>query len=170
MFKALFMLACALVAPCAAAAQTPPAEMQRVAFLIGHWQGQGWIDGDDGRRQTFQQRERVEPRADGAALSIEGRGESDGVLVHSAFGVLAYDINAEIFRWFAVESAGDQVVTEAGVSERQLIWTLAAGPSLTLRYTIRIDERGRWFEIGERSNDGQSWQQFFEQTLEKCAD
>jgi len=168
MSKVLPLIAFTFAFTSIASAHAAPPEMQDVAWLIGHWRGQGWIDGDDGQRKTFTESERVEARADGAALSIDGRGQSEGAVVHSAFGVVAYDKNARLFRWVAVESTGDQVVTEAAVSEQRLVWTLAAGPSLTMRYTITLDERGRWFEIGERSSDGQHWQQFFEQTLERC--
>jgi hypothetical protein len=38
-------------------------------------------------------------------------------------------------------------------------------PGRSVRYTIRLDENGRWFEIGETSSDGSEWRKFFEMTL-----
>jgi hypothetical protein len=38
-------------------------------------------------------------------------------------------------------------------------------PGMRIRYTIRLDDKGRWFEIGERSTDGATWTKFFEMTL-----
>lgn len=37
----------------------------------------------------------------------------------------------------------------------------------TIRYTIVLNDKGEWFEIGERSTDGVAWTKFFEMTLQK---
>ena len=34
-----------------------------------------------------------------------------------------------------------------------------------MRYTIRLDGQGRWHEVGERTTDGETREQFFEMTL-----
>jgi hypothetical protein len=36
-----------------------------------------------------------------------------------------------------------------------------------VRFTIKLDEKGRWFEVGEISQDGREWRIFFEMTLER---
>ena len=155
----------------AAAQDVPPAQMQDVAFLVGHWHGTGWII-VDGQRLTFEQTEIVEPRADGAVLSIDGLGKSadpnnPGTVIHSAFGMVSWDRAAEVFRWYAVESSGFQTATEAEVSNEQLVWRTPGEAGTAVRYTIRLNARGQWFEIGEREQVGCGWQKFFEMTLDR---
>jgi hypothetical protein len=36
-----------------------------------------------------------------------------------------------------------------------------------MRYTITLNDRGQWFEIGEISCDGKEWSKVFEMTLER---
>lgn len=169
----LWVLAAALVqipSPSLAQVSAPPDEMAQLAFLIGDWQGSGWILVSE-TRHSFTQTEHVEAHADGAILAIDGVGEStdaanSGTTIHRAYGTVSYDVNAGLFRWYSVESSGQQIITEANVSEQRLIWSAPAAGGGVDRYTITLDERGRWHEIGERSQDGCRWQQFFEMTLD----
>jgi hypothetical protein len=36
-----------------------------------------------------------------------------------------------------------------------------------VRFTIRGNAKGQWFEIGEMTHDGQTWRQFFEMTPDR---
>jgi hypothetical protein len=36
-----------------------------------------------------------------------------------------------------------------------------------MRYTIKHNEKDEWFEVGEMTQDGQTWRKFFEMTLER---
>jgi len=36
-----------------------------------------------------------------------------------------------------------------------------------MRYTMVLNEKGDWFEIGEMSQDRQTWRKFFEMSLQK---
>lgn len=174
--KLIIAVALCMGTPAALAAQAEPApvQMQQLQFLIGHWEGDGWRIAPDGARETFHETERVEARADGAALSIEGTGTTRAdpaaaeTVVHRAFGVVSFDRALQAFRWYAITSSGDHVDTRAQVGDHVLIWELAIAGAPTTRYTIRLDDRGRWFEIGEVSSDGASWQQVFEMTLAAC--
>lgn len=148
-----------------------PDEMAQLAFIIGDWRGTGWILVKD-TRHTFTQTEHVESHAGGAILTIDGVGESGdaadgGRLVHQAYGSVSYDVNAGIFRWYSVESSGVQIVTEAGVANERLTWSAPAEGGGVDRYTITRNASGQWFEVGERSQDGSCWQQFFEMTLDR---
>jgi hypothetical protein len=145
-------------------------EMERIGFLLGNWLGRGWIM-TDGSHRTFIQTEHVSRRAGGAVVVLDGSAKSTdssdyGQIVHRAFGVVSFDTAVGVFRWYAVRG-GQQVDTEAKIGDRQLIWSTPGPNGSSIRYTIRIDERGRWFEIGEYSSDGQIWTQVFETTLER---
>lgn len=160
------------------AAQTPPspelAEMKRLDFLVGQWQGEGWIVFGRGERHTFRQTENVQRKVDGAVLLIEGLGKSkdpdnSGAIIHSAFAVLSYDKDAKIFRWRAFRAGGSSIDTEAKVSENMLVWGFRDPRGGNMRFTITLNEKGQWFEIGEMSRDGQTWIKFFEMTLTRMA-
>ena len=162
------------VLPLAAAAQTPPspqaAEMKRLDFLVGRWQGEGWIVLGRGERYAFRQAENVQRKVDGAVLLIEGLGKSKdpvnaGAVVHNAFAVVSYDKRARAFRWYAIRANGDPVDTQLKVSENMLAWGMPHPSGGEIRFTIRLNEKGQWFEVGEFSRDGETWQKFFEMTL-----
>src|SRR5688572_20526028 len=61
-------------APAAIPAQKE--EMKKLDFLIGKWQGEGWVKMPGAERQTFTQTETVQKKLGGLALLIEGHGTS----------------------------------------------------------------------------------------------
>lgn len=163
------------VLPLASAAQTPlspqQAEMKKLDFLVGQWQGEGWIMLGPGQRHTFRQTENVQRKVDGTVLLIEGVGKSkdpknEGAIIHNAFAIITYDNSAKAFRWYAVRANADPVDTQLKVSEKTFIWGMT-NQGGEIRFTIKINEKGQWFEVGEFSRDGKTWQKFFEMTLER---
>jgi hypothetical protein len=125
-----------------------------------------------GERHTFRQTESVQRKVDGAVLLIEGLGKSKdpenaGATIHNAFAVMSYDKNAKAFRWYALRANGDPVDTQAKVSENMLVWGMRNPSGGEIRFTIKLNEKGRWFEVGEFSRDGKTWQKFFEMTLDR---
>jgi hypothetical protein len=59
------------------------------------------------------------------------------------------------------------VDAEATVGDKSLIWSFRDPRAGQIRFTIKLDEQGRWFEIGEISMDGKGWHKFFEMTLQR---
>lgn len=145
--------------------------MQRVAWMVGTWEGSGWMVTGPGGRKDFRGREVVEERLDGLLIVIEGThravgGERDGDTIHHAFAVLSWDPDTTryLFRsYLETGRAGDYA---GQVAEGAFIWGMNT-PRGKIRYTIRLDDRGHWVEIGERSADGTSWQQFFAMDLRR---
>src|SRR5262249_44461105 len=146
--------------------------MQKVAFLVGEWKGNGWMLMGPGRREEFTSKETVESRLDGLVLIIEGVHESSdpakkGAVVHHALAELSWDAKQGAYRFRSHLATGEESDFPGKVVEGAFIWTFPAGPGGTMRYTIKPDAQGRWNEIGERSADGQSWSQVFGMTLDK---
>lgn len=149
-------------------------EMKKLDFLVGQWQGEGWIMLGPNQRHTFRQTENVQRKVGGTVLLIEGLGKSmdtsnAGAIVHNAFAVLSYDKDAKVFRWRAFRADGSSIDTEAKVSENMLIWGFRDPRGGNIRFTIKLNEKGQWYEIGEMSRDGQTWLKFFEMTLNRVA-
>jgi hypothetical protein len=147
--------------------------MKKLDFLVGRWKGGGWMELAPGQRRAFRGTEVVSRKLDGLLLTIEGlhRGQvgdkEEAVVVHSAFTLVSYDNKARRYRFQAFTGRGDAEDAEAKVSERQLVWGLKAPGFGDVRYTIKVDDQGRWFEVGEVSRDGKTWRRFFEMTLQR---
>ena len=143
-------------------------EMAKLDWIVGRWKGSGWIQmGPQGRRE-FTQTETIESKLDGLVLVIEGLGKAkeNGSTVHTALAFASYDPRANKFRWHAFTPEG-QIETEAKVGANTLEWGFEIPQRGRMRYTITKNEKGEWFEIGEMSQDNQTWRKFFEMTLRK---
>jgi hypothetical protein len=167
-----------LSAPAFAAAQSAPPPstvpmqieaMKACSFLVGQWEGQGWMAFGPGDRRTFHQTEHVTSKLDGLLLQVEGLGKDDaGRTVHAALAILSYDPNEKRHRFKSYEHMGRSVDAAAECRDGKIAWILPAGPR-TIRYTITLDEKGQWYEIGEATTDGKTYQKFFEMTLDRVA-
>lgn len=154
-------------------AQTTNGELQKLDFLLGDWQGAGWIEMGPNQRHTFRQTEKIQLKAGGAVMQIEGLGlERVGekeVPIHQAFAIVSYDNAAKRYRFNAWRAGGGAIECEPEIGDKQLVWSFKDPRSeMQIRFTIKLDAAGRWVEIGEVSRDSQKWQQFFEMTLQKA--
>lgn len=165
-----------LALPVTLPAQQTPASTQREAmkkldYMIGQWKGTGWIEREGGR-QTFAGTETVQGKLGGLALLVEGNfkgkvsGKDEEVTVHETLAVLSYDEKAKSYRfrtYLANGSYGDQ---ELKLIEGGWQWGFQF-PGGHLRFITKLNEKDQWFEIGEISRDGKTWQKFFEMTLQR---
>ena len=157
--------------PAAEAAPAAPGAMAELAHWAGHWRGEGWIRMGPGEPVKIDSEERVESRLDGAALVIEGlhHAQADGRRVHHALALLSWDEEAETYR-FRTHVAGRGPGDFTGRMENgAFIWGgPMGGPAGAgeMRYTIHLED-GTWHEVGEFSRDGETWNHFFEMTLNK---
>jgi hypothetical protein len=143
-------------------------EMKKLDWWVGHWKGAGWIQMGPQGREEFTQTETIEAKLDGLVLIVEGVGKAkeNGATVHTALAFVSYDDHANKFRWHAFTPEG-QIDTEAKVGTNTLEWSLQIPQRGRMRYTITRNEKGEWFEIGEMSQEDQTWRKFFEMTLRK---
>jgi hypothetical protein len=171
------LLAGWLLQPSASGAQMPASasadSMKRVDFLVGTWKGESWIEYRPGERQTASMIETVESRLDGLVLTLEGVGRAEApgtggeAIVHHAFAVLSYDAGAGRYQMRAVRKGSGSVDANVRAGDGMLEWGFEHPQAGKIRYTIRLNEKGQWFEIGERSTDGTTWTKFFEMTLDR---
>lgn len=172
------LLAAAVLALAATAAVAQPPEppslepMQRLDFLIGTWEGEGWMEFQPGRRATFTSREVVEPRLGGRVLVVEGLhrapmpDQPEPVVVHHAMGVFSHDEEDgyRFHTWLANGHGGEHT---ARLDDGALIWGYDDPRRGEVRYTITLSEAGEWVEVGDASRDGETWHRFFEMRLAK---
>lgn len=144
------------------------AAMEKLAWLVGGWEGTGWTLLPSGERATFRQTETVEMRLDGRLMLIEGRGfdpAPGGPMVFNALAALSYSDAAGRyeFRSYAMGYAG--TFEGEALDDGVFRWTMRP-PGQIIRYTITRTPQGAWREVGERSVDGgAAWTLTHEMTL-----
>jgi hypothetical protein len=157
-----------------ALAQTPvPTEqleaISQLDWLVGTWKGDGWIEFRPGERHTFAQTEIVQKKAGDTVLTIEGHGVTGAAgtntTVLDAFTVVSYNPREKKYRWMSHTDKGYATDVELTVGKGTFQWAVKAGNFGTMRYTMTLNEKKQWSEIGEMSQDNQTWRKFFEMTL-----
>ena len=150
-------------------------EMKKVHWLVGKWEGEGWMMFGPEEKHTFSQTETVTSKLNGLLLAIEGLGiagtseEGGSKIIHNAFAVLSFDSANQRFVMRAHKADGAFTEADALVDDNgNFIWGFNHPYAGELRFTIRQNDKGQWYEIGEVSNDdGDSWFQNFELLLNK---
>lgn len=158
----------------AAFAQSPATESENplddLGFLVGNWQGSGWILNTNGKFPLIST-EIVQKKAGDRAILIEGlhreklAGDQMGEIVFEAIALVTYNSENAHFDWRSATDKGRGGNFKAQIiGKDSLLW----GLENNFRYIITLDEEGRWHEIGEFTRDnGNTWVQFFEMTLNK---
>ena len=170
----LFAFAVATSAPLAA--QMPDgsanrAAMEKIAFMIGTWKGDGWQMHGPGNRIDARMQETVTRGPGGAIFLVEGKGEAPGEgggpprVVHHAFGVISFDParNAYTLRSYLANGMSgdfDLVPIDGGV-----MWSREVQGG-KIRYTAKYSST-EWNEVGEFSRDGTAWTKILEIKLVK---
>lgn len=163
------------------AQQNPPTAesvemMKKLEFLAGHWTGGGWMMLGPGKKLNYTGTETVTLKLDGTVLVVEGlhrsvaEGGAPERVIHNALGVISFDTETKKFRLQSYLANGRSATAEVEVPEKNsIVWRLSIpGMAGTSRYTIRIDEKGDWHEIGEFSADGKTWRQFLEMRMHRA--
>ena len=145
-------------------------EMKKVQWLAGKWEGEGWMMFGPEEKHTFTQTETVTSKLNGLLLTIEGLGTVvESKIIHNAFAVLSFDSENQRFVMRAHKVDGAFTEADALVDDNgDFIWGFNHPYAGELRFTIRQNDKGQWYEIGEVSSDnGKSWFQNFEMLLNK---
>ncbi len=164
LFAVLHVLLLHSVAVAGPSNQDPMSPLQD---LVGSWQGSGWIRTQGGEVVQLRSQEVVEARLEGEALLVEGlhHDRATGEIVHHALGLLSWDMSEEAFR-FQTRVAGRSPGNFKGwMDGSTFVWGGPVGPG-EVRYRITVED-DRWQEVGLFSNDGESWDEFFEMSLER---
>lgn len=156
-----------------APASTSKADMKKLDYMIGQWKGGGWMEYAPGRRESFTGTETVESKLDGAVIQVEGLhhakqpGSDKEVVIHNALGILSYDERAKLYHFHAWLANGHYTEAEVNLIESGWQWGYRDPRGATVRFTIKLTEKGDWHEIGEVSIDGKTWRQFFEMNMRR---
>lgn len=144
-------------------------------WLVGDWEGEGWIRRGPGEPSTFTVHEHAEAALGDRLLVVEGIGraageaEDAGRIVHHAFGVLSWDADRGDYRFSTYRADDTGVDARATVEEGVVTWGFET-PNGQVRYRFRQTPEDAWHEAGEFSPDrGVTWIPFFEMTLHRVS-
>jgi hypothetical protein len=166
----LRLIGLATVCMATAVAQAPEAieRMKGLQFLAGKWTGSGWIMMGPGQRRTFTQTEDVQAKLGGLILTVEGMGRNDkGEVSHHAFAVISWDPEGKAYRFRSHDQHGRSLDAASSVEDGVFEWGAEMGPR-RIRYRIRLNAKGQWYEVGETAAAGGPWQKMFEMTLDRA--
>ena len=146
-------------------------KMKIFAAWEGHWQGEGSMQMGPGEPKKSKVDEHIIYKLDGMVLLVEGVGKTtDGTIVHQALGVISFDQNSNEYKfktYLRDGKAADAWLTP--MAENKFQWGLDIPGRGKIRYSINIDPvKKTWNEIGEFSQDGNTWMKFFEMNLTKA--
>lgn len=177
--KRLTLLLLMLVPAVPLSAQNPQSsqleEMKKLDFLIGEWKGEGWTEFIPGQRRTSPITEKAQWKLGGMILLMEGLGKTkvpgkaEEVVVHNALAVISYDAKAKLYRITSYLADGRSIDAEARFAAEGFQWGFQTPQGFSIRYTVKLTDKGEWFERGEMSQDGKSWRQFHEMTLQRVS-
>ncbi|MGZ5452344.1 MAG: hypothetical protein ACXW5U_31290 [Thermoanaerobaculia bacterium] len=149
-------------------------EMRKLDFLVGDWKGEASVSSGPGKGEQVLQTETVRTKLGGKALLIEGTGKkkfadgSAGDVVHDAVGMVWFDEAMKKYRFSAWTAARGYVDAWFEVEDNKAArWGFDTPDGGKVRFTIALDDEGRWREVGEYSPDGNRWFKTMEMKLTK---
>ncbi len=151
----------------------PLVAMEKLSFLVGEWEGEGWIQYEGSERIPFKATERVESRLGGLVLLLEGTrtghvpGREGEVTLLHAFGVLSFDGPGNRYLMRAIRQDGSHVDGFFEFDGDFVQWGYDDPQLGALRSTVRLNESGQWYGVGDISRDETNWHRLYEVTLNK---
>lgn len=175
MYKMIFLLSFFALSQLVTAQtdpSTPQKEMEKLQFMTGKWEGSGWMMGQDRQKHTFRQTEDIYLTGAGEVMVVHGLGKSTDAetgeekVVHNAVAIVTYNSGEEHydFNSYVVGRGGGKSIGKV-IKENHFEWYLDS-PNGQIRYTITLNDKGQWSEVGEIAM-GENWFPFFEMTLDK---
>jgi hypothetical protein len=146
-----------------------PNPLDRLTFMVGEWQGTGWMMTQTGKSYTDVW-ENVECKLDCHVFAVDGLGTmTDSItgattVTHDAFGVISYAPDADVFQIRAYKEDAVTVSNIDFIDDKIIRWGFET-PGGSVRFTTDFSIENTWSEIGEFSRDGTSWMQFLETRL-----
>lgn len=144
-------------------------EMKKLSYFVGNWEGEATYRRGQGQAESLIQKEHIEWKLDGVILSIEGIGRKDDAIQFNAYAVINFDPFRKVFKFKSYTKEG--MSTDAYfkvLKENSFEWGFDIPTGGKVKYTIHLDPSQKsWNEIGEYSQDGNSWFKTVELNLKK---
>ncbi len=167
LFATILFPLCALAQPNMKASDEHLAAIEKLSFLEGEWEGEGWSQMGP-QKSFFTIHETGTPKLNGSIFVFEGLGHDKNTknVIHNAFGIVAYDSQTGEYGMTAYRLDGGKVDADFAVMENGNIEWGFEVPQGKIKYIIENLD-GKWHENGFINMGGGREFQFFEMTLTK---
>lgn len=159
------------VAPTTLGIQDAPdkKQMEKLSFLVGKWEGEGWQNVGQGERVQFKGTEIVQMKLSGGALLIEGEffSKEDGKLIHQTLGVVTYRPSRSAFNLRAYLFNRPEADYKLEATEKGFTWSIELDHGAIIKYVMTLKDDGTWSEVGTYAMDGMEPVPILEMTLRK---
>jgi hypothetical protein len=140
-------------------------QISKLAFLVGNWEGNGWLIGRDRKKSEFSQTEKIKFKLDSSLILIEGLGRADGKVIHNALALITFNKEEKNYSFQSYLQNGRKGNFKGELIDNKFYWY----PNEMTRYIIWLNEKDQWYEKGEYNREG-NWFQFFEMTLNRTSE
>jgi len=141
--------------------------MKKLSFMIGTWEGTGWIQMGNASKETFGIHETIQEKLDGLVYLIEGHGTTEGTTTHKALAMISWNPEKGQYGFESHTFDGRSAQAVARLENRTFIWGFNTPNGGLIRYRMEFKTDHEWFETGAYSPDGETWYPFMEMTLNK---
>lgn len=168
--RAYLLILFLFVCPAAFAQQTDPLpmvqqKMQALKWLTGKWQGTAKIMGQDGQKQEVKHTLELANKLNSTVLLLNESAILGQDTVAQNIGLFGYNTLQSKYNLQAYTKDGFYIDAYVEVLDKKLIWRIHLSGTV-IRYTIRLNDKGQWYQTGDMSADeGKTWNPFFESTL-----
>ena len=162
----LFLLVCSA----AFAQQTDPLpvvqqKMQALKWITGKWQGTAKIVGQNGQKQEVKHSLEFANKLNSTVLLLNESATLGQDTVAQNMGLFGYNASQSKYNLQAYTKDGYYMEAYVEVLDKKLNWRIHLSGTI-IRYTVRLNEKGQWYQTGDMSADeGKTWNPFFESTL-----
>jgi len=144
------------------------AEMKKVDWSLGQWEGEGWVESQSGGKLTFTANATTQSKLDGLVFLLEGSnkfrrpGDDSKVIINSHVSILNYDQKAKCYHLRSYREDGSYRENELKYVDHTFHWeTRDENQGMNQRFTMRLGDDGRLIYTGETSPDQTNWHEFF---------
>jgi hypothetical protein len=142
--------------------------MQALKWLSGNWQGTVYLNGGDGNKHSFNHTLEFTPKLKNSVLLLDEAAFQGQDTIFQNIGLLSYHVLQSKYTLQAYTKEGSQIDAFVEIQDKKMIWRIDIPGNIIIRYTIKLNEKGQWHQIGESSADeGKMWEPFFESTLSR---
>lgn len=163
-----------LLAPTNDLVKAQVAAIDRLAFMLGTWDGTGWQLGENGQRMNFRQVEQVDRYLAGQLLTVQGRSTAltrPHQVLFRAFATLGYDPAAHAYLWLPQSTSGTGAsALHFEATADGYVWELPLGGPAKVRYQAHFSgpRKRQWDQVGHFT-DGVNQVQTFEMHVRRCS-
>jgi len=143
-------------------------QMNKLSFMLGEWEGSGWIQMGQTAKMTFTIHETVVPKVEGLVYLVEGLGSSEGNTSHNAIALISWDNEKNKYAFESHTFDGRSANASATLEGNTFIWGFDTPNGGFVQYKLEFDDM-HWHESGSFSPDGETWYPFMEMKLKKVS-